>query len=178
MRKTVIAFSIVFVLVWAVSSVSCIQNIKNRKVPLELIFASGSNSEELMKFANNIKRTYPGITTITVLNEEDAFNVAVKFHNIKPEKIEEYRKMLTSPYVGLPPASMSVQASMKDLQTERQFKDFVLKELTVYKSLNLRQDSGSGGDRIADFFAGRDFSIGACVSPRYGINLLIGPYLH
>ncbi len=176
MKNVLITLGILFGLLWIVASGSCINKVKNMKIPLEFIFERGSTSEELTNFVNDMKTTYPEITVGDVLTDEDAFNEAVKFHNIQPEKIEEYRKTLTTPYDALPSASISIKASANDIGTEKQFKNFVSQEFNKYKSLKLRQDSGSGGDRIADFFVGKNFNKQACFNPRYSISRLLSSY--
>jgi len=178
MKKTSIILGALCLLFWLITSIACTKNVNARKIPMDLIFIYGSNPEELKNFSTDIQKVYPEVELTSVQTDNDAFESAVRFHNIPPEEIAEYRKTLESPLVGLPTASIKIRASVKELGTEREFKRFVATEFSKYASLKLREDSGGGGDRIANFFTGRDLNKGMCISPLYSIKLLIGRYLY
>lgn len=164
MKNILIIVAMLFGLLWVISSSSCISNKKNAEMSFGINFVKGSSREELIDFTKDIKTYYPKITIKNIMTDEDSFNAAVKLHNIKPEKIEEYRQMLADNYNSLPTATIDIQASRNDIGNEKEFGVFVTKELDKYRSLKINQFYGSASS-VEDIFNRGRIEDSFCRSP-------------
>lgn len=138
MKNILIIVGILFGLIWIASSAFCINEFKNSKISFSISFESGSSSEELANFINDLETTYP---TVVVKKEFDGV----------PD-CNDCR-----------PASIGIWASTRELVGEKEFSNFLTKEFDKYKSLKIGQFSGSGGSLEDIFDRGMETSF--CFSP-------------
>jgi len=127
---------------------TCMNEAKNTAINFDIVFAHGSDLEQVTAFANDFKANYPSAST-TVASEADYLNTALSYNSgglYTASQVADYKKMISAQAEPI----VSVQVPIVGLGTKSDFDAFISQTLKKYPLITFIQYSGSSPEGSLD----------------------------